>query len=322
MTSIAKHRIAVIVPCYNEELTIGKVVTDFRAALPDAAVYVVDNNSNDRTAEVAFGAGATVLKEKRQGKGEVLRGVCGQIEADYFILVDGDNTYPAQEAARLLDPLVRDEADVVIGSRRNAYGDSAPALFHRTGNEFVCFLVNRIFGSKLTDVMSGYRAFTWRVAQSLPIISIGFDVETEMTIQLLYRRYVLKEIPIGYRSRPADSVVETADVQRRISSTAEDLRIARRLQTAYVLRIALAVFRARRCSPDRIRILQIGIGNRFRAAGDRAWSCGPSGRGSVRVTRPDDLERELARVGTGKPLDQARCAAGAPARWRPRLIER
>ena len=205
MTSLSEHRIAVIVPCYNEELTIGKVVAGFRAALPDAAIYVVDNNSNDRTAEVAFGAGATVLKEKRQGKGEVLRGVCGQIDADYFILVDGDDTYPAQEAARLLDPLVREEADVVIGSRRNAYGDSAPALFHSSGNELVCFLVNRIFGSKLTDVMSGYRAFTWRVAQSLPIISIGFDVETEMTIQLLYRRYVLKEIPIEYRARPANS---------------------------------------------------------------------------------------------------------------------
>ena len=322
MTSLSEHRIAVIVPCYNEELTIGKVVAGFRAALPDAAIYVVDNNSNDRTAEVAFGAGATVLKEKRQGKGEVLRGVCGQIDADYFILVDGDDTYPAQEAARLLDPLVREEADVVIGSRRNAYGDSAPALFHSSGNELVCFLVNRIFGSKLTDVMSGYRAFTWRVAQSLPIISIGFDVETEMTIQLLYRRYVLKEIPIEYRARPANSSSKLRTFRDGFRVPAEDLRIARRLQTAYVLRIALAVLRARRCSPDRIRILQIGIGNRFRAAGDRAWRCRPGGRGSVRVTRPDDLERELARAGTGKPLDQAHCAAGARARWRPQLIER
>jgi glycosyltransferase involved in cell wall biosynthesis len=203
---VPKHRIAVIVPCYNEEPTIGKVVTDFRAALPNAAVYVVDNNSDDRTAEVALRAGATVLKEKRQGKGEVLRGACGRLEADYFIVVDGDDTYLPEEAARLLEPLVRDEADMVIGSRRRGYGDTVPRLFHSSGNDFVCFLVNRIFGSQLTDVMSGYRAFTWRVAQSLPIISIGFDVETEMTIQLLYRRYVLKEVMVGYRQRPPASV--------------------------------------------------------------------------------------------------------------------
>jgi glycosyltransferase involved in cell wall biosynthesis len=210
---VPRHRIAVIVPCYNEEPTIGKVVTDFRAALPNAVVYVVDNNSDDRTAEVALRAGATVLKEKRQGKGEVLKGVCGKVEADYFILVDGDDTYLPEDAARLLEPLVRDEADVVIGSRRSAYGDTAPPLFHRSGNELVCFLVNGIFGSKLTDVMSGYRAFTWRVAQTMPIISIGFDVETELTIQLLYRRHVLKEVPVGYRTRPPDSVSKLRTVR-------------------------------------------------------------------------------------------------------------
>jgi glycosyltransferase involved in cell wall biosynthesis len=203
---VSEPRIAVIVPCYNEEATIGKVVADFRAVLPHAAVYVVDNNSNDRTAQNAVRAGATVLKEKRQGKGEVLKGFCERVEADYFILVDGDDTYPAEEAEHLLAPLVRDEADMVIGSRRSAYGDTGPPPLHRSGNELVCFLVNRIFGSNLTDVMSGYRAFNWRLARSLPILSVGFDVETEMTIQLLYRRYVLKEVPVGYRARPPASV--------------------------------------------------------------------------------------------------------------------
>jgi glycosyltransferase involved in cell wall biosynthesis len=194
------------VPCYNEEPTIGKVVADFRAVLPCAAIYVIDNNSSDRTAEIAAQAGATVLREKRQGKGEVLKAVCADIDADYFVLVDGDDTYPAEDAVRLLEPVIRDEADMVIGSRRSAYHGTAPPRFHRTGNEFVCFLVNRIFGSTLTDVMSGYRAFTWRVARSLPIISIGFDVETEMTIQMLYRRYVLKEVPVEYRKRPPASL--------------------------------------------------------------------------------------------------------------------
>jgi glycosyltransferase involved in cell wall biosynthesis len=203
---VSQERIAVIVPCYNEEPTIRKVVTEFRAVLPGAAIYVIDNNSEDRTADIAVDAGATVLKEKRQGKGEVLKGVCAEIDADYFILVDGDDTYPAEDAVRLLEPLIRDEADMVIGSRRSAYDGTAPPPFHRSGNEFVCFLVNRIFGSRLTDVMSGYRAFTWRVARSLPIISIGFDVETEMTIQMLYRRYVLKEVPVEYRKRPPASI--------------------------------------------------------------------------------------------------------------------
>lgn len=203
---MAEPRIAIVVPCYNEETTIGKVVADFHAVLPHADVYVIDNNSTDRTAEIALRAGATVLTEKRQGKGEVLKGVCERVEADYFILVDGDDTYPAEEAPKLLEPLIRDEADMVIGSRRDAYGASAPPFLHRSGNELVCFLVNRIFGSHLTDVMSGYRAFSWRIARALPIVSVGFDVETEMTIQLLYRRYVLNEVPIGYRSRPPASV--------------------------------------------------------------------------------------------------------------------
>jgi glycosyltransferase involved in cell wall biosynthesis len=206
MSVMSATRIAVIVPCYNEEATIGKVVADFRGVLPRAEVYVVDNNSDDRTAEIAARAGAVVLKEKRQGKGEVLKGVCERIDADYFVLVDGDDTYPAEAAAVLLEPLVRDQADMVIGSRRRAYGDTAPPFLHHFGNELVCFLVNRIFGSSLTDVMSGYRTFNRRVARSLPILSVGFDVETEMTIQLLYRRCVVKEVPVGYRSRPPASV--------------------------------------------------------------------------------------------------------------------
>jgi glycosyltransferase involved in cell wall biosynthesis len=203
---VAEARIAVVVPCYNEEITIGKVVADFRMVLPHAAVYVIDNNSTDRTSEMARRAGATVLTEKRQGKGEALKGFCERVDADYFVLVDGDDTYPAEDAEKLLEPLFREEADMVVGSRRDAYGATAPPLLHRTGNGLVCALVNGIFGSTLTDVMSGYRAFNWRVASALPIVSVGFDVETEMTIQLLYRRYVLKEVPIRYRSRPPASV--------------------------------------------------------------------------------------------------------------------
>jgi glycosyltransferase involved in cell wall biosynthesis len=204
-TPTSSADVAVVIPCYNEVSTVGKVVADFKRALPSATVYVFDNNSTDGTAEAARAAGAVVIKEKRQGKGEVLKAVYERVVAEYYVLVDGDDTYPAEMAPALLQPLLEERADVVVGSRTSAYAEAGPRPFHQFGNRLVCLLVNRIFGAGLTDVMSGYRAVSRQVAACLPILSIGFDVETEMTIQLLHRRYVTLEVPIAYRDRPANS---------------------------------------------------------------------------------------------------------------------
>jgi glycosyltransferase involved in cell wall biosynthesis len=197
--------IAVLIPCFNEELTIAKVVRDFKQYLPNSIIYVFDNNSTDKSAAFARNAGGMVIKEKRQGKGFVVAAMLEKIQADYYVMVDGDDTYPADCVLDLLDPLFSEEADMVVGHRLNHYSASSFRKFHLSGNRLVCWLINRIFSSHLTDPMSGYRAFTREVADNLPIVASGFDVETEMTLQLLYRHFVVKEIPIVYTARPQGS---------------------------------------------------------------------------------------------------------------------
>ena len=198
-------RIAVLVPCYNEAATVGKVVADFRRELPDATVYVFDNNSTDGTADLARQAGAVVFREKKQGKGHVIAAMLEKVDADYYVMTDGDDTYPADRVRDLLTPLLADQADVVVGKREAVDQDKAYRPFHVFGNRLVCTLINVIFGSKLADIMSGYRAFTREVALNLPIIAYGFDIETEMTLQYLYRKWVIREIPVAYRERPEGS---------------------------------------------------------------------------------------------------------------------
>src|SRR3712207_6799242 len=197
--------VAVLIPCFNEGLTVGKVVRDFRQALPHAAIYVFDNNSTDDTAAQARRAGAAVIREKRQGNGAVVAAMLAKVDADYFVMVDGDDTYPAEQAGDLLAPLLRGEADMVVGQRLSVYGQGSFRRLHVSGNLLVRGLINRIFSSRLQDIMSGYRAFTREVALNLPIVASGFDVETEMTLQLLYRRFVIREIPVAYRARPEGS---------------------------------------------------------------------------------------------------------------------
>jgi len=199
-------RIAVLIPCYNEAPTIDKVVRDFRRELPEAAIYVFDNNSTDGTAEIAEAAGATVVHEKKQGKGHVVEAMLAQVDADYYIMADGDDTYPADRVGELLAPVLNDEADLVVGARQAELQGGAYRRFHVFGNWLVKTMLNLIFRSRLHDIMSGYRAFNRDVALGLPIMAYGFDIETEMTVQCLYRKWVIREVSVPYYARPEGSV--------------------------------------------------------------------------------------------------------------------
>jgi glycosyltransferase involved in cell wall biosynthesis len=197
--------IAVTIPCYQEEKTIAKVVMDFRAQLPEAKIYVFDNNCTDRTAEFARAAGAIVIREKRQGKGHVVANIFEIITEDIIIMVDGDGTYDPNAVHRLLEPILKGDADTTVAARLQEYGDNSFRKFHVAGNQLVCWIINRMFKSDISDIFSGYRAFTRECALMIPITSHGFDVETELTIQSLYRGMVIKEIEAPYGERPAGS---------------------------------------------------------------------------------------------------------------------
>lgn len=198
--------IAVLLPCYNEEVTIGKVVRDFKAALPDATVYVYDNNSTDRTAEIAAAEGAIVRKEPRQGKGNVIRAMFEDIDADVYVMADGDDTYPA-DAAPAMVAKVLDGYDMVIGDRLSStYFQENKRPFHNFGNRLVRGSINGLFNAHVTDIMTGYRAFSFTFVKTYPVLSRGFEVETEMTIHSLNNNLRLYEMPIQYRDRPEGSV--------------------------------------------------------------------------------------------------------------------
>lgn len=196
---------AVLIPCYNEAMTIEKVVADFRRELPYATIYVYDNNSTDSTAEIARRAGAIVKREYRQGKGNVVRSMLRDIDADCYLMVDGDDTYPA-ESAREMCRLVEDGADMVIGDRLSStYFTENKRPFHNEGNRLVRFLINRIFHSDIHDIMTGYRALSRTFAKNFPIISRNFEIETEMTIHALDKNFLIRELKIDYRDRQEGS---------------------------------------------------------------------------------------------------------------------
>jgi hypothetical protein len=199
----AEPRIAVLVPCRNEEATVAKVVSDFRCALPQAAVYVCDNASTDRTAAEAASAGAEVIYERRPGKGAAVGAMLATIDADYYVLADGDDTYPAECAADLLQPLLADQADMVVGQRLSEFVPGAFRPWHLAGNRMIAALVNVLFSVRLTDVMSGYRTFTREFAEAVPVTAVGFDLEPELTLQAIQRQFVICEAPVVYRPRPA-----------------------------------------------------------------------------------------------------------------------
>ncbi|MGD0507631.1 MAG: glycosyltransferase [Terriglobales bacterium] len=201
----SKPRIAILIPCYNEELTIGQVVRDFRAQLPDADIYVFDNNSADHTREVAREAGARVAFERRQGKGYVLQAMFRDVEADIYVMVDGDNTYPPTEVHKLIAPVLAGEADMTVGSRLSAQSQSEFKALNRLGNRFFQNTINFIFKVKLTDILSGYRAFNRELVKNIPIFGGGFETETELTIKALVRGYRIVELPVDLKARPEGS---------------------------------------------------------------------------------------------------------------------
>lgn len=199
-------KIAVLIPCYNEAPTIGRVVEDFKRELPDADIYVYDNNSNDSTAEEARKAGAIVRTEHRQGKGNVIRSMFRQIDADCYLLVDGDDTYPATHAKEMCRRVTDDGIDMVIGDRLSStYQDVNTRQLHHSGNLLVRWLINKLFGSSIHDIMTGYRAMSKTFVKFFPVLSKGFEIETEMTIHALDHNYRIEEIPVEYRERPQGS---------------------------------------------------------------------------------------------------------------------
>lgn len=197
--------IAVLIPCLNEEVTIGKVVRDFRKYLPEATIYVFDNNCTDNTAAIAEKEGAVVIKESRPGKGYVIDAMFKKVEADYYVMVDGDDTYSAKDARKLVDPLISGEADVTVGTRLAVYTEESFRPLHVFGNNLFRGMVNWIFKSNLKDILSGYRGFTREYVKTIPILSAGFEVETEMTIRTLDARFTIKEIEMPYSDRPEGS---------------------------------------------------------------------------------------------------------------------
>lgn len=200
-------KVAVLIPCYNEELTIGKVVKDFKTHLPEAVIYVYDNNSTDKTADIAKEHGAIVRYERKQGKGNVMRSMFCDIDAECYILVDGDDTYPAEAAPELVFAVTENGGgDLVIGDRLSStYFTENKRLFHNSGNVLVKNLINKFFKSNIKDIMTGYRGFSYEFVKTFPVLSQGFEIETEMTIHALDKNFSIKSIPIQYRDRPEGS---------------------------------------------------------------------------------------------------------------------
>lgn len=200
--------VAVLVPCYNEAPTIAKVVSDFRAALPEATIYVYDNNSTDGTADIAAAAGAVVRRESRQGKGNVVRSMFRDIDAEYYLMVDGDDTYPAESARDLCAPVLAGEADMVVGDRlsNGTYAQQNARAFHGFGNDLVRAMIRWIYGYGFEDVMTGYRAMSRPFVKTFPVLSEGFQIETELSIHAVDRRWRIADVPVEYRDRPEGSV--------------------------------------------------------------------------------------------------------------------
>jgi glycosyltransferase involved in cell wall biosynthesis len=229
---VGRSRVAVLVPCYNEEAAIGKVVADFRAALPGAGIYVYDNNSTDRTVEAATKAGATVRREQHQGKGRVVRRMFTDIDADIYVLVDGDATYDAPSAPKMIEQLVADRLDMVCAVRVDRE-EAAYRIGHRAGNRMLTGFVAHVFGQSFTDMLSGYRVFTRRFVKSFPVLSGGFEIETELTVHALELELPVGEMRTPYYSRPQGSA-------SKLSTWRDGYRI---------LRTVLRLYRAERPLP-------------------------------------------------------------------------
>jgi glycosyltransferase involved in cell wall biosynthesis len=204
-SDIDRSRTAVLLPCYNEEATVGAVIDDVRAACPDAEIVVFDNNSTDHSRGIAADKGVRVVRVSSKGKGNVVRAMLKRVEADVYVMLDADATYPAARIPDLIKPVIDGTSDMVVGARLGSPEAGAFRRFHHTGNVILCRLISLIWGARLTDVLSGYRAFTAEVARILPVVSSGFEVETEMTVQALFYNMTISEVDIEYRARPEGS---------------------------------------------------------------------------------------------------------------------
>ena len=222
-----KNKIVVIIPCYNESKTIEKVVKDYKNALPEADIYVYDNNSSDGTDKIAEKAGAIVRYETKQGKGHVIRTMFREIDADCYLMVDGDDTYPAESAREMCNYVLENNVDMVIGDRLSStYFQENKRLFHNFGNKLVENLINKIFKSNIVDIMTGYRAFSYNFAKTFPILSKGFEIETEMTIHAIDKNFTLKEVPVQYRDRPAGS-------ESKLNTVSDGVKVVKTIATLF-----------------------------------------------------------------------------------------
>jgi glycosyltransferase involved in cell wall biosynthesis len=255
------YQVAVLVPCYNEERAIAKVVADFRAALPDAAIYVYDNNSTDGTVEVARGAGAVVRRETYQGKGHVVRRMFNDVEADVYVLVDGDATYDAPSAAAMIAKLIEERLDMVVAARI----DQETAAYrrgHRTGNRLLTGFVAHMFGRSFTDILSGYRVFSRRFVKSFPILSGGFEIETELTVHALELELPVGELATPYYSRPIGSASKLStysDGFRILWTVLKLYRAERPLSLFGAFGVALAIMSIGLAIPIVITYVQEGL---------------------------------------------------------------
>lgn len=258
--------VAVLIPCYNEEQTIAKVVKDFRKVLPDARVYVFDNNSSDKTVEKAKAAGAIIEKVTRQGKGSVVREMFQRVEAEKYIMVDGDDTYAAEDAVKMLE-MVDEGVDMVVGDRLNStYFSENKRFGHGFGNVLVRKIINIIFKSKIQDVMTGYRAFSRRFVKTCPILSDGFQVETEMTVHALDKKMNVGSMPIQYRDRPSGSESKLNTVSDGIKVLAmifDLIKECRPLLFFTCVSLVLLILAAILVVPVCVEYVQTGLVERF-----------------------------------------------------------
>jgi len=261
------HKIAVLISCYNESKTIAKVVDDFKKQLPDADIYVYDNNSTDNTANVARQAGAIVRYEHRQGKGNVVRRMLADIEADCYLLVDGDDTYPSDNAKEMCDIVLNEHYDMVIGDRLSStYFQENKRPFHDCGNRFVRYAINQIFHSDIKDIMTGYRALSRHLVMSVPLLSEGFEIETELTINVLDNQLRIKQVPVEYRDRPIGSTSKLNTFKDGIKIIATIFRLFRDYKplvffswiSSFLILVSLLIL-----LPVFIEYLQTGLVPRF-----------------------------------------------------------
>ena len=260
-------KIAVLIPCYNEEKTIAKVVTDTKRVLPEAVIYVYNNNSSDRTAELAEAAGAVVRNEYMQGKGNVIRRMFREIDAECYIMVDGDDTYPMENAPEMVDLVLNKNADMVVGDRLSStYFTENKRPFHNFGNSLVRGSINRLFDCKIKDIMTGYRAFSYDFVKTFPVLSRGFEIETEMTIHAVYNNMQIENVVVDYRDRPEGSTskLDTFGDGFRVLGTIFNLYRNYKpfgfftLLAAILTVVAVAMF-----IPVFVEFLRIGLVNHF-----------------------------------------------------------